>query len=136
MFSPDSHILVIDDSSAVRSLVKQQLTALGFRNVLEAEHGKEALEKLDSLSKVGVDVHLLICDWNMPEMNGIDLLLTLKAHAKYKSIPFLMITSESETENVIKAIVLGVTDFIVKPFDESLLSEKLSSIWKRTHQKA
>ena len=136
MFSPESHFLVVDDSSAVRSLVKQQLSALGFRNVVEAENGKEALEKLDGLYKAGVELHLLIVDWNMPEMNGIDLLLNLKNHEKYKTIPFLMITSESETENVIKAIVLGVTDFVVKPFDENLLSEKLNAIWKRIHQKA
>ena len=92
--------------------------------------------KVDSLSKIGISIHLLIVDWNMPEMNGIDLLLSLKNNEKYKNIPFLMITSESETEKVIKAIVLGVSDFIVKPFDENTLSEKMTAIWKRAHQKA
>lgn len=135
MFAPESNIMVVDDSSAIRTLLKQQLTVLGFRNVLEAEHGKEALAKLDGLNKAGININLLIVDWNMPEMNGIDLLLNLKGHDKYKSIPFLMVTSESETENVIKAIVLGVSDFIVKPFDENVLSEKLASIWKRVAQK-
>jgi len=135
MFLPDSNFLVVDDSSAVRTLVKQQLMSLGFKNILEAEDGKEAISKLDGLYKVGVQLHLVIADWNMPEMNGIDLLLNLKNHPKYKSIPFLMITSESESENVIKAIVLGVTDFVVKPFDEHVLLEKLTAIWKRTNEK-
>jgi two-component system chemotaxis response regulator CheY len=135
MFAADSNFLVVDDSNAVRALVKQQLINLGFKNILEAEDGKEALRKLDGMAKVGVGLDIIIADWNMPEMNGIDLLMNLKNHPKYKSIPFLMITSESETENVIKAIVLGVTDFVVKPFDESILLEKLKAIWKRISEK-
>lgn len=135
MFPVDSNFLVIDDSSAVRVLVKQQLNNLGFKNVLDAENGKEGLNKLDGVYKAGVQINLIIADWNMPEMNGIDLLLNLKNHPLYKLIPFLMITSESETENVIKAIVLGVSDFVVKPFDESVLGEKLAAIYKRVHEK-
>ncbi len=135
MFLPESNFLIVDDSNAVRTLVKQHLISLGFTNILEAENGKEALAKLDSFYKVGVEMNLILADWNMPEMNGIDLLLSLKNHPKYKTIPFLMITSESETENVIKAIVLGVTDFVVKPFDENILKEKLIAVWKRTKQK-
>lgn len=134
MFPAESNIIVVDDSSAVRSLVKEQLGGLGFKNIIEAENGKAALERMEAADKQGIGFDLVISDWNMPEMNGIDFLLSLKKHAKFMTIPFLMITSESETENVIKAIVLGVTDFIVKPFDEGDLSEKLVSIWKRTHE--
>jgi two-component system chemotaxis response regulator CheY len=103
--------------------------------VLEAENGKEALEKLKGLDKVGISIQLFLSDWNMPEMNGIDFLLSLKKDPKYSKVPFLMVTTESESENVMKAIVLGVTDFIIKPFDEGTLEDKLTSIWKRTHEK-
>jgi two-component system chemotaxis response regulator CheY len=135
MFSQDSHFLIVDDSHAVRSLVRQQLTSLGFRNIVDAENGKEALEKMEGLDQVGVHIHLVIGDWNMPEMNGIELLGNMKKNPKFKNIPFLMITSESETDNVVKAIVLGVSDFVVKPFDQQILAEKLTAVWKRANQK-
>lgn len=135
MFPPESNILIVDDSAAALHLVRQQLTALGFRNILEAENGKVALKKLDDLNKVGIDIQLIIADWSMPEMNGIDLLLTLKDNAKYNNIPFLMITSESGTENVIKAIALGVSDFVIKPLDETIIASKLTGIWNRIQKR-
>ena len=128
MFSPDSHILVIDDSSAVRSLVKQQLTALGFRNVLEAEHGKEALEKLDSLSKVGVDVHLLICDWNMPEMNGLELVKQLRKDPTLASLKVLMVTTETEMGQMASSLEAGADEYVMKPFTKDILVEKLELV--------
>ncbi len=135
MFSKDSYIIVIDDSIAVRILVKEQLIQLGYKNIIDAENGKEAIKKIESMHKLGIKMHVIIADWNMPEMNGIELLGFIKKDPRFRDIPFLMITSESDTENVIKAIVLGVSDYIVKPFDETILEEKLSAIWKRIGQK-
>lgn len=132
MFPKASVFLLVDDSVAVRTLVKQQLHILGFKTTVEAENGEEAITKLNEMKDTGVKVDLIISDWNMPKMSGIDLLMNLKAHSKFKIIPFLMITSEAETESVIRAIVLGVTDFVVKPFDENILLEKLRAVWKKT----
>lgn len=134
MFPKDSCILIADDSPAVVVLIKQQLAALGYKNLLDAENGKMVLEKMDVMQYAGTVVNLLIVDWNMPEMSGIELLQTLKNHPTYKDIPFLMITVESETEKVIKAIVLGVSDFIVKPFGEQVLADKMAAIWRRINQ--
>lgn len=133
MFPDNSQILIVDDSRAIRELLRQQLKILGFSHILEASNGKEALSLLDQVTQSGAPVDLIISDWNMPEMNGIDFLLSLKNSTLYRKVSFLMITSESEAENVIKAIVLGVSDFIVKPFDEAQLEQKLSAIWKRFH---
>ena len=131
MFPLEDTIFVIDDSMGVRALVRRQLEGLGYKNIIDAENGKDALGKIEAHYASKKTVGLIICDWNMPEMNGIELLLRLKNNPDLKSIPFLMVTSESETENVVKAIVLGVSDFIVKPFDEALMSEKLKAIWSR-----
>jgi len=131
MFAIESRFLVVDDSASVRALVKEQLASLGFSNVVEANNGKEAVKKLEGLTNAGVKIDLIIADWVMPEMTGIDLLRDLKENQLYKQIPFLMITTEGHSERVVEAIVSGVNDFIIKPFDEKVLSERLTSIWKR-----
>jgi two-component system chemotaxis response regulator CheY len=134
MFPYDSLILVVDDSNMVRTLLKQQLLSLGYHRTLEAENGKDAIKKMDVIYSEGGKIDLLIVDWNMPEMNGIDFLTVIKKIEKYKKIPFLMMTSESETGSVIKAIVLGVTDYVVKPFNNTILTEKLRGIWTRMNR--
>lgn len=131
MFPDSSNFLIVDDSNAARTFIKRQLEALGYKNMVEAVNGNDALSKIESIYKSGKTVELILADWHMPVMSGIDLLMNLKGNPNYSIIPFLMLTNESETENVVKALILGVADFVVKPFTEAMMIEKLTAIWKK-----
>jgi two-component system chemotaxis response regulator CheY len=118
--------LVVDDFSTMRRIVKNILGQLGFSNIEEAEDGKVALGKL----KTG-GYEFVISDWNMPNMMGIDLLREVRAaDGSLKTIPFLMVTAESQKENVIEAVQAGVSNYIVKPFTADTLETKLEQIFK------
>lgn len=119
-------ILVVDDLSAMRRLVKNCLKQLGFENVTEAEDGGIALSKLDANQ-----FELIISDWNMPHVMGIDLLRAVRSDDKHKSVPFLMITAESQKDNVLAATKAGVSNFIIKPFTTNILRAKLEAIFAR-----
>ena len=122
---PNMKILVVDDMSTMRRIVKNIMKQLGFANVEEAENGQEALEKLK------VDTFgFVISDWNMPVMTGIQLLRAIRADDKLKTIPVLMVTAEAQKENLIEAIQAGVSNYIVKPFTAEVLQEKMSKIFK------
>jgi two-component system chemotaxis response regulator CheY len=124
MFNLGIKILVVDDFPTMRRIVKNLLKQLGFENIDEAEDGVQALKKLQT-----GDYGLVISDWNMPNMEGIDLLKNIRQSAEpLKNIPFLMVTAEAEKEKVIEAIKAGVDNYIVKPFTAELLTEKLSKI--------
>lgn len=118
-------ILIVDDFSTMRRIVKNCLKQLGFENVTEAEDGQIAFEKL----KAG-NFELVISDWNMPNMMGIDLLRAVRADEKYKAVPFLMVTAESQKENVLEAAKAGVSNYIIKPFTADMLETKLEAIYK------
>jgi len=122
----DFTILVVDDFATMRRIVKTCLMQLGFKNFIEAEDGVKALEKLRS-----VDCNLIISDWNMPNMMGIDLLKAVRADLKYKNTPFLMVTAESQKENIIEAAKAGVSNYIIKPFTSDSMQEKLEAIFKK-----
>ncbi len=119
-------ILVVDDFSTMRRIVKNILAQLDFSNVDEAEDGKVALAKL----KTG-GFEFVISDWNMPNMMGIDLLREVRADASLKQLPFLMVTAESQKENVVQAVQAGVSNYIVKPFTADTLETKLEMIFKK-----
>jgi two-component system, chemotaxis family, chemotaxis protein CheY len=123
--SRDMKILVVDDFSTMRRIVKNILQQLGFANIQEAEDGRVALQKLHADK-----YDFIISDWNMPNMMGIDLLRAVRSEEQLKSIPFLMVTAESQKENVIQAVQAGVSNYIVKPFTADLLETKLSLIFK------
>lgn len=123
--SRDMKILVVDDFSTMRRIVKNILHQLGFSNIEEAEDGKIALNRL----KDG-GVEFVISDWNMPNMMGIDLLRQVRADDNLKKLPFLMVTAESQKENVIEAVQAGVSNYIVKPFTAETLEQKLELIFK------
>ncbi|MCC6932894.1 MAG: chemotaxis response regulator CheY [Deltaproteobacteria bacterium] len=118
-------ILVVDDFSTMRRIVKNILHQLGFQNIEEAEDGKIALNRL----KQG-GVEFVISDWNMPNMMGIDLLRQVRSDEGLKALPFLMVTAESQKENVIEAVQAGVSNYIVKPFTAETLEQKLELIFK------
>ncbi|WP_183421105.1 chemotaxis response regulator CheY [Luteibacter sp. Sphag1AF] len=121
-------ILVVDDFSTMRRIVRNLLVELGFTNALiqEAEDGTAALVSLRAQS-----FDLVVTDWNMPNMTGIDLLRAIRADAKLKSIPVLMVTAENNRDQIIAAAQSGVNGYVVKPFTAVTLKEKLDKIFER-----
>ena len=113
-------ILIVDDFSTMRRIVRKCLRELGFENIGEAADGEVALEYLKSNR-----VALIVSDWNMPNMMGLDLLRAIRANQSLKEIPFLMVTAECQKANVIDAARAGASDYIVKPFTAQMLRSKL-----------
>lgn len=124
MFNPDMDVLIVDDASAMRRIVRALLKELGFKNMREAENGQMAL---DELKKKKAD--FVVSDWNMPVMTGIDLLKAIRADENLKSTPVLMVTAEAKQENIVEAVQAGVSNYIVKPFNAATLQEKLNKIF-------
>ncbi|ACN16794.1 CheY [Desulforapulum autotrophicum HRM2] len=118
-------ILIVDDFATMRRILKNILKQIGFKNILEADDGTTALEVLDRQS-----VDLIISDWNMPKMTGLELLKSVRASDRYKKTPFLMVTAEAQKQNVIEAVQAGVSNYVVKPFTAEAISEKLTKILK------
>lgn len=121
-------ILVVDDFSTMRRIVKTCLRQLGFENVTEAEDGAIALQKLKTSS-----FSLVISDWNMPNMMGIELLKAVRGDESLKKIPFVMVTAEAQQENVIEAAKAGVSNYIIKPFTADMLQQKLEAVFSKRH---
>ena len=117
------NVLIVDDYKTMLRIIRNLLKQLGFNNVDEATDGSMALQKLRDK-----EYGLVISDWNMEPMTGIQLLREVRADAKLKALPFIMITAESKTENVIAAKEAGVNNYIVKPFNAATLKTKLSSV--------
>ena len=117
------NILVVDDYATMRRIIKNLLKQLGFSNIYEAADGQEALGVIAE-----TDFGLIISDWNMEPMTGLELLKQVRADDKTKHMPFIMVTAESKTENVIAAKQAGVNNYIVKPFNAETLKTKMSSV--------
>lgn len=119
-------ILVVDDFSTMRRIVKNLLSDLGFNNTVEAEDGNSAMAVLRQDA-----VELVITDWNMPGMTGIELLREIRADARFRTLPVLMVTAEAKREQIIEAAQNGVNGYIIKPFTAQTLEEKLGKIFER-----
>jgi two-component system chemotaxis response regulator CheY len=119
-------ILVVDDFTTMRRIVKNLLKQLGYENIDEAEDGQQALSKLKNDK-----YHFVISDWNMPNMTGIELLQQIRSDLELKPLPFLMVTAESEKERVIEAIKTGVNNYIIKPFTAEILKDKMEKIFEK-----
>lgn len=115
--------LVVDDFSTMRRIVRNILRDLQFKNILEAEDGEAAITILKTQK-----VDLIVSDWNMPKMTGLDLLKWVRSNEKTASMPFLMVTAESQKENIIEAVKARVSNYVVKPFTAATLGEKLEKI--------
>jgi len=118
-------VLVVDDFATMRRILKNILKQLDFKNLVEADDGTTAWDVLEDQS-----IDLIISDWNMPKMSGIDLLKKVRASDKYKKTPFLMVTAEAQKQNVIEAVQAGVSNYVVKPFTAEAIFEKLDKILK------
>jgi two-component system chemotaxis response regulator CheY len=116
-------ILIVDDYKTMLRIIRNLLKQLGFNNVDEATDGSAALQKLRAK-----DYDLVISDWNMEPMSGLDLLKEVRADTKLNKLPFVMITAESKTENVVAAKEAGVSNYIVKPFNAATLKTKLCTV--------
>lgn len=119
-------ILIVDDFSTMRRIIKNLLRDLGFTNTQEADDGSSALPLLKAS-----DFDFLITDWNMPGMTGIDLLKAVRADEKLQSLPVLMVTAEAKREQIIEAAQAGVNGYVVKPFTAQALKEKIEKIFER-----
>ena len=119
-------ILVVDDFSTMRRIIKNLLRDLGFNNTSEADDGKTALPILQA-----GDFDFLVTDWNMPGMTGIELLKEVRADAKLASMPVLMVTAEQKRDQIVEAAQAGVNGYIVKPFTAETLKEKIDKIFER-----
>jgi two-component system, chemotaxis family, chemotaxis protein CheY len=115
--------LVVDDSRALRMLMKKILVEMGFE-IVEAGHGKEALERLAAVGTVT----LALVDWNMPEMNGLDFVKALRSEEKYAEVKVVMVTTETEMPRMIAALEAGANEYLMKPFTKEALREKLSMV--------
>jgi two-component system chemotaxis response regulator CheY len=116
-------VLIVDDQRTMVRIIRNLLKQIEFQNFDEAGDGAEALQKL----RAG-GFGLVICDWNMPNMTGLELLQQVRADPKLKGLPFIMITAESKTENVIAAKQAGVSNYIVKPFNAETLRDKIEKV--------
>lgn len=119
-------ILIVDDFSTMRRIIKNLLRDLGFTNTSEADDGASALPMLQSGS-----FDFLVTDWNMPGMTGIDLLKAVRADDKLKNLPILMVTAEAKRDQIIEAAQAGVNGYVVKPFTAAVLKEKIEKIFER-----
>ncbi len=118
-------ILVVDDMSTMRRIIRTILNQLGYQNIDEAENGKQALAKLKSEK-----FDFVVTDWNMPEMDGLTLVQEIRKDPELKHLPVLMVTAEAKKENVLLALKAGVNNYIVKPFTPEVLKEKIEKIFK------
>jgi len=117
-------VLVVDDSRIMRNIVKNTFSGMNIPcQFIEAGNGREALQQLEHQ-----EIHLVLLDWNMPELSGLEFLKKIRAMEQYKTLPVIMVTSEAARYNVIEALKHGATDYIIKPVNEKSFREKLSKI--------
>jgi len=123
-YDKNMKVLVVDDFSTMRRILKNILRQLGFNNIIEADDGSTAVGILEREK-----VDFIISDWNMPEMTGIELLRHVRSTEEIKDTPFLMVTAEAQQENIIEAVKAKVSNYIVKPFTADTLNEKIEKIF-------
>lgn len=117
-------VMIVDDFATMRRILRNILKQIGFKNIIEADDGKNALKEL---KKEKVD--LIMCDWNMPEMPGIELLKNVRSDDELKDIPFVMVTAEAQKDNIVEAVKSGVSNYVVKPFTAETITEKLNNVF-------
>ena len=120
---PDLKILAVDDSPTMRRIIINTLKRAGFKDIVEASDGKDALAKI----KLD-DFNFVITDWNMPEMDGLAFVKALRAMEQYKTMPILMVTTRSVKDDIVEALKAGVNNYIVKPFTPDTLKEKIEQV--------
>lgn len=128
MSEPNHKVLLVDDFEMARSLVRVELSRLGYRDVREAEEGRTAFEMLEAAEKEGCPYALVIADWNMPEVSGLQLLEKMRQHPAFRQTPFIMLTAEAEMASITRVMQAGANDYIVKPVNADSLAQKVNAI--------
>ncbi len=123
---PGMKVLVVDDFAAMRRILKNVFGQIGLTNILEADDGTTALDVLKDNK-----IDLIVSDWNMPKMSGLDLLKSVRSNEDTKNTPFLKVTASSQKDDVLEAIQAGVSNYIVKPFTADTVKEKLTLIFRK-----
>lgn len=123
-YNPNMRVLVVDDFSTMRRIVRNILRQLGMNNVVEAEDGVAAWETLNRDR-----IEFIVSDWNMPNMTGIELLRKVRSSEQHADIPFLMVTAEAQQENILEAVQAKVSNYIVKPFTADTMKQKIDKIF-------
>ena len=126
---PSMKVIVIDDMNTMLKIQKSMLKKMGFTNIIEANDGKPALKLIQEAHDAGAPFQFIMSDWNMPDISGLDLLKNLRADERFKKVPFLMVTAESEQANVVEAVKAGVSNYVVKPFTYDSLLAKIAKIF-------
>ena len=119
-------VLVVDDFATMRRIVKNVLKQIGFTKIVEADDGSTALAVLKNDK-----VDLIISDWNMPKVSGLELLKAVRSDESMKDMPFLMVTAEGQKDNIVQAVQAGVSNYVVKPFTPETIQEKLEQMFKK-----
>ncbi len=128
MFDPKTKILVIDDMLTMRKVVAKSCRDLGFSDITEASDGVDGWTKIEAATP---PFGLIISDWNMPNLTGIDLLKKVRADARFAKTPFVLVTAEAEKSQVATAVMAGVSNYVIKPFSTDTLREKLEATHKK-----
>lgn len=131
MFDPATKVLVVDDFKTMRKLVIGALKNCGLTNVVEADDGATAWPLIEESISSGEPFGLVVSDWNMPEMQGIDLLKKVRATPDIKDLPFVLVTAEAEKKNIIQAVEAGVSNYIVKPFNAADFKTKVEQVYAK-----
>lgn len=128
MFKETARILIVDDMEMMRRLVVQTCRTIGFKDIIEAPDGRRAW---DFLINSDPPVELVISDWNMPGVSGIELLKRIRENEKFKNLPFILLTAENESGQVTTALKLGADNYLLKPFTTAVLQRKIEETYKR-----
>ena len=117
-------VLVVDDSKAIRVVLKKMLAEGGFSDVAEASNGREALDVIEA----GPQPEVILVDWNMPEMNGLELIRAVRSVPEHRRVPIVMVTTETEASQVVKALAAGASEYVMKPFTKDVIMDKLEML--------
>ena len=128
MFDLKTRVLIVDDAMTMRKLVSKMCKDIGFTDITEAADGVLAWEVI---TKASPPLGLVISDWNMPNCTGLELLTKLRADGRFAALPFLMVTAEAEQHQIANAIKMGVDNYVVKPFAQVMLAEKIEAVHKK-----
>ena len=134
MFPTSTKILIVDDIQSLRDLLKAYLRRLGYWNIEEFVDGQDALDALWGAQQKNEPFGLVISDWNMPTMTGLELLKRVRMVPDWKNLPFLLLTTESEKARIVEAVQAQVSNYMVKPIDEETLKEKIVKAWEKLNR--
>jgi two-component system, chemotaxis family, chemotaxis protein CheY len=129
MFPPTTRFLLVDDMEPLRRVVRSMLKELGYKEVEEAASAYEAIQALERIAMTGRNIDIILSDWQMPGMSGMEFLEFVRATESLKNIPFVMITAEGHREQILAAIQAGVSSYLVKPFSLAQFHDKLKGVW-------